>query len=172
VSRARRSTPHQETSRDWRESRIRKLLATGGSGRRQKDSTTVGPISLLATGEKHVKDSLGVEGDLAARLWSQSSVVLLLRRAIAAYEDPPLGCAVLRLLDFLRSNREWKCMVKWEALEEHETTWKSNGMADLKYSVLETKSLDDSKKSTKVTVDVKLNGTHWANAKSGMDFTG
>jgi hypothetical protein len=75
-------------------------------------------------------------------------------------------------LDFLRANREWKCMVKWEALEEHETTWKSNGMADLKYSVLETKSLDDSKKSTKVTVDVKLNGTHWANAKSGMDFTG
>jgi hypothetical protein len=44
-------------------------------------------------------------------------------------------------LDFLRANREWKCMVKWEALEEHETTWRSNGMADLKYSVLETKSL-------------------------------
>ena len=77
-------------------------------------------------------------------------------------------------LDFLRANREWKCMVKWEALEEHETTWRSNGMADLKYSVLETKELllDDSKKATKVTVDVKLNGDHWANKKCGMDFRG
>jgi hypothetical protein len=33
--------------------------------------------------------------DMFARLWVPSSVVLLLCRAIAAYEDPPLGCAVL-----------------------------------------------------------------------------
>ena len=30
-------------------------------------------------------------------LWSSSSIVLLLCRAIAAYEDPPLGCAVLTI---------------------------------------------------------------------------
>jgi len=75
-------------------------------------------------------------------------------------------------LDFLRANREWKCMQKWEALEEHESTWKSNGMADLKYSVLETQALDEAKKSTKATVDVKLNGNHWANDKSGVKFRG
>jgi hypothetical protein len=77
-------------------SRIRKLLATGGRGRGQKDSS-MGPIGLLATGDKFTKDSLGIQSDLAARLWSQSSVVVLLCRAIAAYEDPPLGCAVLTL---------------------------------------------------------------------------
>jgi hypothetical protein len=77
--------------------RIRKLLATGGSGRRQNDSPVVGPIALLAIGDKFAKDSLGIQSDLAARLWSQSSVVVLLCRAIAAYEDPPLGCAVLTL---------------------------------------------------------------------------
>lgn len=75
-------------------------------------------------------------------------------------------------LDFLRANKEWKCMVKWEALAEHEKTWKSNGMADLKYSVLETKALDATKKATKATVDVKLNGNHWANDKCGVEFRG
>ena len=41
-------------------------------------------------------------------------------------------------LDFLRSNKEWKCQMKWEALKEHEATWKTNGLADLKYTLLET----------------------------------
>jgi hypothetical protein len=34
---------------------------------------------------------------LATQLWSSSCIVLLLCRAIAAYEDPPLGCAILTL---------------------------------------------------------------------------
>lgn len=75
-------------------------------------------------------------------------------------------------LDFLRNHREWKCMVKWEAAEEHEKTWKTNGLADLKYSMIKQTHLDDNKKSTKATVDVKLNGNHWANAKCGVDFRG
>jgi hypothetical protein len=75
-------------------------------------------------------------------------------------------------LDFLRSNKEWKCMVKWEALEEHETTWKTNGLADLKYTLLETKALDATKKADKLTVDVRLNGTHWANDKCAVDYMG
>jgi hypothetical protein len=92
-------------------------------------------------------------------------------------------------LDFLRHNKSWKCMVKWEALEEHATTWKTNGLSDLSYQVLETTYLDvldsaSSKKkasginpallhkASKITVDVKLNGTHWANDKCGMDFMG
>jgi hypothetical protein len=50
-------------------------------------------------------------------------------------------------------------------LEEHEATWKTNGMSNLKYNVLERKFLDD------IRTDVLLNGNHWANAKSSMDFT-
>jgi hypothetical protein len=67
-------------------------------------------------------------------------------------------------LNFLCQHKEWKCMVKWEALEEHETTWKTYGMANLSYKVLETMSLDKStskqqgSKATKLTVNIKLNG--------------
>ena len=73
---------------------------------------------------------------------------------------------------FLRKNRDWKCMVKWELLEEHEKTWKTNGLADLRYSVLKTEPLDDKNKSSKITVDVKLNGNHWGNDKAGIDYAG
>jgi len=75
-------------------------------------------------------------------------------------------------LNFLRENRAWKCMVKWEVANEHEKTWKTNGLADLKYQVLEQQPLDPNKKSTKITVDVKLNGNHWSNEKCGVDFLG
>ena len=70
-------------------------------------------------------------------------------------------------LDFLRENKAWKCMVKWEALEEHEATWKTNGLANLKYKVLDTTRLND--QATKVTVDVLLNN-HWADEKAGVDY--
>lgn len=67
-------------------------------------------------------------------------------------------------------------MVKWEALEEHKATWKQNGLADLSYSILETKPLDTKdttkSKATKITVDVKLNGNHWANDKCSVDYVG
>lgn len=94
-------------------------------------------------------------------------------------------------LTFLKNHRNWKCMVKWEALKEHESTWRQNGLADLKYSILKMENLDSSNtvgtnatitdrqnppfaaaisRATKITVDVKLNGNHWSNEKSGMDF--
>ena len=80
-------------------------------------------------------------------------------------------------LSFLKSHREWKCMVKWEALEEHDKNWKTNGLADLTYKVLKTTPLDSKdlarSKATKITVDVKLNpNNHWANDKCGVDFQG
>ena len=75
-------------------------------------------------------------------------------------------------------------MVKWEALEEHESTWRTNGLADLNYSILKKEDLDEGKsitggsilgdhrsRATKVTVDVKLNGNHWTNEKCGADYT-
>jgi hypothetical protein len=65
-------------------------------------------------------------------------------------------------------------MVKWEALEEHETTWKANGLADLSYDIMKLARLhkDDGgeSKATKLTTDVKLNGNHWANEKCGVDY--
>ena len=80
-------------------------------------------------------------------------------------------------LTFLRSHREWKCMSKWEAIEEHGTTWKTNGLVDLNYKVLKTTPLDNKDikkaKATRITVDVKLNSNnHWANDKCGVDYQG
>lgn len=71
-------------------------------------------------------------------------------------------------MNFLRQHKTWKCMVKWELKDEHETTWKQNGLADLKYKVLEETSLGVN--ATKITVDVGLNGTHWTNEKAGVDY--
>lgn len=77
-------------------------------------------------------------------------------------------------LGFLKENKEWKCMVKWEALEEHEKTWKANGLADLSYDIMKITRLDKDdggeSKATKLTTDVKLNGNHWANEKCGVDY--
>ena len=65
-------------------------------------------------------------------------------------------------MNFLKQHQEWKCMVKWELKDEHESTWQ--------YAVLSETPLDDSNKATKITVDVKLNGNHWTNEKAGIDF--
>ena len=77
-------------------------------------------------------------------------------------------------LGFLKQNKEWKCMVKWEALDEHEKTWKRNGLSDLSYNILKSSRLDKDddgeSKATMLTVDVKLNGNHWANDKCGVDY--
>jgi len=73
-------------------------------------------------------------------------------------------------LQFLRENKSWKCMVKWEALEEHMATWKTNGLADLKYKIISNEFMDDTKNASMVTTDILLNGNHWANAKCGVDY--
>lgn len=75
-------------------------------------------------------------------------------------------------LGFLKQNAEWKCMVKWEALEEHEKTWRTNGLADLSYDILKIERIhkddDNDSKVTKLTTDVKLNGNHWSNERCGI----
>ena len=77
-------------------------------------------------------------------------------------------------LGFLKENKSWKCMVKWEALEEHEKTWKTNGLADLSYDIKNISRLDKDddgeSKVTKLTTDVKLNGNHWANERCAVDY--
>lgn len=77
-------------------------------------------------------------------------------------------------LGFLKQNKEWKCMVKWEALEEHAATWRTNGLKDLSYEIHGMKRMDredgGESKVTKLTTDVKLNPGHWANEKCGVDY--
>ena len=81
-------------------------------------------------------------------------------------------------LGFLKQNSEWKCMVKWEALEEHEKTWSVNGLADLNYDILKIERLDKDdnlggatcSKVTKLTTNVKLNGDHWSNDRCGVRY--
>jgi len=98
------------------------------------------------------------------------------------WEYPPKGTitdleemTLKEKLSFLKQNKSWKCMVKWEALDEHERTWKTNGLADLSYQVLHKTNLDSNHepgKMTKISVDVKLNGNHWLNDKCGVDYVG
>eukprot|EP00567_Pseudictyota_dubia_P007836 CAMPEP_0197451772 /NCGR_PEP_ID=MMETSP1175-20131217/30085_1 /TAXON_ID=1003142 /ORGANISM="Triceratium dubium, Strain CCMP147" /LENGTH=292 /DNA_ID=CAMNT_0042984607 /DNA_START=87 /DNA_END=965 /DNA_ORIENTATION=+ len=100
------------------------------------------------------------------------------------WEHPPGGTIrdleemnLKEKLDFLRKNKKWKCMVKWEALDEHDKTWNTNGLADLRYEVLGTSPLDsaasvEESKATKVSVDVKLNANHWGNDKCGVEYMG
>ena len=63
-------------------------------------------------------------------------------------------------LQYLRQNRNLKCNVKWELLEENKTTWEWNGLKDLKYKLLGTEELGEH--ASKLKVDVQLN-EHWAN---------
>jgi len=96
-----------------------------------------------------------------------------------SWEHPPKGTihdlenmSLKEKLNFLRANKQWKCYVKWEALEEHEKTWKTNGLTDLTYAILSKKALPETNdKGTLLNVDVKLNGEHWTNNKSGVDYT-
>jgi hypothetical protein len=70
-------------------------------------------------------------------------------------------------LAFLRANQGvLKCMNKTEVLQEHEATWKKNGLFDLHYTEISREALNDA--CTKVTVDVGLNGGHWTDDRSGI----
>ena len=54
-----------------------------------------------------------------------------------------------------------------QVLDEHEATWRTNGLSDLKYSVQGTRML--SANCTVFTVDVHLND-HWSDDLCGVDF--
>jgi len=91
------------------------------------------------------------------------------------WDYPPKGTIrdleemdISQKINFLRSHKAWKCQVKWEALKEHDTTWETNGISDLVYSLISKTSIDV--KATKATVDIKLNGAHWSNDKCAIDF--
>lgn len=71
-------------------------------------------------------------------------------------------------LAYLRTNRVLKCMNKHEVLQEHDATWRTNGLRDLKYIELERRTLDPKGKCVKITVDVMLNG-HWSDDRCSID---
>eukprot|EP01038_Epipyxis_sp_PR26KG_P013138 gene13138-17606_t len=68
-------------------------------------------------------------------------------------------------LAYLKSNNILKCMNKVEVLKEHKSSWQTNGLSDLKYSILnvETKS----RNCIKIIVDVQLNN-HWTDNRCGI----
>lgn len=59
----------------------------------------ISPISVLGQlpPAKYQEEESSEVASAAMRMWSSSTIVLLLCRAIAPYDDPPLGCAVLTL---------------------------------------------------------------------------
>lgn len=93
--------------------RIRRLLSCNDAS--WTNAGNICPASIL--GAPLVAESYVTEGknrrcaagpdqdDGALGLWGSSTVVLLLCRAIAAFEDPPLGCAVLTLGFSMRKGR-------------------------------------------------------------------
>lgn len=57
-------------------------------------------------------------------------------------------------------------MQKNEVLSEHEATWGTNGLSDLRYTIVENTSLSEHTK--RVLVNLHLNG-HWTDERSGVD---
>ena len=89
-------------------------------------------------------------------------------------------------LGFLRKHSEWKNLQKNELEAEHSSTWKKNGLSNLKYEIVTTTSsfsLSQSSSSApegssdvefehteRVTVNVLLNGTEHGDYAAGRDY--
>lgn len=69
---------------------------------------------------------------------------------------------------FLKQNKIWKCMNKQEVLEEHESSWRTNGLANLSFKLIDKSWLN--KFTIKIVVDVSENG-HWTDLVSGAADT-
>lgn len=69
-------------------------------------------------------------------------------------------------LQFLKQNKIWKCMNKTELLDEHNTTWNTNGISDLNYT--EEKRIEINDNCIIFTVDVLIN-EHWTDLVCGID---
>ena len=91
LGRIRRLLPSADPSFSHRPTRKPPLAPVSVLGAVTPDDTTA-PVN-----ENYGAGSPIDDATIALRLWGSSSFVLLLCRAIAAYEDPPLGCAVLTL---------------------------------------------------------------------------
>jgi hypothetical protein len=75
---------------------------------------------------------------------------------------------ITQKMSTLKENRIWKCMNKTEVLDEHNDTWRINGLNDLDYQVLGCRNMHEY--CTRIMVDVKLNN-HWTDLVCGVDDT-
>ena len=57
-------------------------------------------------------------------------------------------------LSFLKQHSTWKCMNKKEVLAEHDSSWRTNGLSNLTYSILDCCPYSD---ETKVLNESDLN---------------
>eukprot|EP00968_Pinguiococcus_pyrenoidosus_P021651 scaffold2875_cov247-Pinguiococcus_pyrenoidosus.AAC.7 len=66
---------------------------------------------------------------------------------------------------FLKQHEDWKCMIKRELLQEHGSSWRTNGLSNLHYEVLER---DDNflDSCIKVTVELGLNNHDFSDYKA------
>lgn len=75
-------------------------------------------------------------------------------------------------LTYLRENQLLKCNNKKELLDEHDTTWRSNGLtafrsAEPQFFMEALEYLSDF--CVKITVELTLNGGHWSDQRCGID---
>ncbi len=66
-------------------------------------------------------------------------------------------------LAYLKKNKDLKCNIKYELLVQHEESWKTNGLSDLDYNILNETQNYINNNTKKILVDVKLNANHWSN---------
>ena len=73
---------------------IERLFCNSAKSQSGSYDPMLSPLSVLLMSSQEERSRSGKD---SSRLWSSSTIILLLCRAIAPYEDPPLGCAVLTL---------------------------------------------------------------------------
>jgi hypothetical protein len=61
-------------------------------------------------------------------------------------------------LEFLRGHKEWKCKNKWEMLDEHDSTWRVNGLMDLTYIKKSDTIIESFLFARRITVDISGDG--------------
>jgi hypothetical protein len=69
-------------------------------------------------------------------------------------------------LQFLREQSKWKCMNKREVLDEHESTWNTNGISNLDFQQLNQTWKNEY--CTIITVNIKENN-HWTDLVLGIE---
>ena len=77
---------------------------------------------------------------------------------------------LIQKLDYLKENK-LKCMNKQEVLAEHKTTWKINGLKNIKYKILQQNSCNKEMNNTiceHIIVQVLLNN-HWTDNRANLD---
>uniref|UniRef100_A0A6U4I093 WW domain-containing protein n=1 Tax=Phaeomonas parva TaxID=124430 RepID=A0A6U4I093_9STRA len=79
------------------------------------------------------------------------------------------GMNIEAKMSFLRQHSDWKCMIKRELLAEHAASWRSNGLADLRYAVAARDDAHLGGACVKVTVELGLNDHEYSDYKANIN---